>query len=57
MILTITIMKEMMSREKEELLAVRSNLVLANLCVANLLRWGELFSYQWGVPIKWGVPI
>ena len=57
-------MKEMMSREKEELLAVRSNLVLANLCVANLLRWGELvrlvpslLSHQWGVPIKWGVPI
>ena len=28
-----------MFREKEELLAVRSNLVLANLCAANLLRW------------------
>ena len=30
-----------MSREKEELLAVRSNLVLANLCAANLLRWSS----------------
>ena len=28
----------LISREKEELLAVRSNLVLANLCAANLLR-------------------
>ena len=38
MILMITMMKETMPREKEELLAVRSNLVLANLCAANLLR-------------------
>ena len=51
-----------MSREKEELLAVRSNLVLANLCVANLLRWGSSFTSGGanivvGADIKWGVPI